>query len=111
MVFIKHFSGRGGNHGERTVGSAVFCDGKLVIRLPNTKDVVEKGITEEGFGVVTKTVEPRKSPYTIISTKYDVNDLPPQLRGQTYKFRINAENISDNEFLFRFDRAKMLNKK
>jgi hypothetical protein len=111
MVFIKHFNGRGGDHGERMVGSAIFGDGKLVIRLPNTKEVVEKGITEDGFGVVTKTVEPRKSPYTTINTKYDVDDLPPQLRGQTYKFKINAEQISDDEFLFRFDRAKMLNKK
>jgi hypothetical protein len=111
MVFIKHFNGRGRDHGERMVGSAIFGDGKLVIRLPNTKEVVEKGITEDGFGVVTKTVEPRKSPYTMISTKYDVDDLPPQLRGQTYKFKINAEQISDDEFLFRFDRAKMLNKK
>lgn len=111
MVFIKHFNSRGGDHGERMVGSAIFGDGKLTIRLPNTKEVVEKGITEDGFGVVTKTVGPRKSPYTMISTKYDVDDLPPQLRGQTYKFKINAEQISDDEFLFRFDRAKMLNKK
>lgn len=111
MVFIKHFNGRGGTHGEKMVGSAVFCDGKLTIRLPNTKDVVEKGITEDGFGVITKTVEPRKSPYTMIITKYDVNDLPPQLRGQTYRFRIYAEHISEDEFLFRFDKAKMLNKK
>lgn len=111
MVFVKHFNGCGGNHGKKMVGSAVFGDGKLSIRLPNTKDVVEKGITEDGFGVVTKTVEPRKSPYTMIVVKYDVNDLPPQLRGQTYKFRINAEQISEDEFLFPFDRAKMLNKK
>lgn len=111
MVFIKHFNGRGGNYRNKMVGSAVFCDGKLTIRLPNTKDVVEKGITEDGFGCVTKTVEPRKSPYTMIITKYDVNDLPPQLRGQHYKFRIDAEQISEDEFLFRFDRAKMLNKK
>jgi hypothetical protein len=47
----------------------------------------------------------------MIQTLYDVNDLPPQLRGQTYKFRISAEQISEDEFLFPFDRAKMLNKK
>jgi len=111
MTFVKLFESRGGNRREKMIGSAVFCDGKLTIRLPNTKDVVEKGITEDGFGVVTKTVEPRKSPYTMIVVKYDVNDLPPQLRGQTYKFRINAEQISEDEFLFRFDKAKMLNKK
>jgi hypothetical protein len=111
MTFVKLFESRDGNRREKMIGSAVFCDGKLTIRLPNTKDVVEKGITENGFGVVTKTVEPRKSPYTMIQTLYDVNDLPPQLRGQTYKFRISAEQISEDEFLFPFDRAKMLNKK
>ena len=111
MTFVKLFESRGGNRREKMIGSAVFCDGKLTIRLPNTKDVVEKGITENGFGVVTKTVKPHKSPYTMISTLYDVNELPPQLRGQTYKFRISAEQISEDEFLFPFDRAKMLNKK
>lgn len=111
MVFVKHFEGCSGNHREKMIGSAVFCDGKLTIRLPNTKDVVENGITADGFGVVTKTVEPRKSHYTTIMVKYDVNDLPSQLRGQTYRFRINAEQISEDEFLFRFDRAKMLNHK
>lgn len=111
MEFVKHFNSRGGHHGEKMVGSAVFCDGKLTIRLPNTKDVVESGITEDGFGVVTKTVEPRKSPYTMIITKYNKEDLPVELRGQTYKFRIIAEQISENEFLFPFNKATMMNKK
>lgn len=111
MTFVKRFNTRGGYHGEKTVGSAVFCDGKLIIRLPNTKDVVEKGITEDGFGVVTKTVEPRKSPYTMIQIMYDVNDLPVELRGKTYKFRIIAEQISEDEFLFPFNKAIMMNKK
>ena len=111
MTFVKHFNSRGGYRGKKMVGSAVFCDGKLTIRLPNTKDVVESGITESGFGVVTKTVPARKSPYTMIVTKYDREDLPTELRGQTYKFHICAEQISEDEFLFRFDRAKMLNRK
>lgn len=111
MEFVKHFNSRGRYHGEKMVGSAVFCDGKLTIRLPNTKDVVESGITEDGFGVVTKTVEPRKSPYTMIITKYERGDLPVELRGQTHKFRISAEQISENEFLFPFNKATMMNKK
>lgn len=111
MTFVKRFNGRGGNHGEKMVGSAVFCDGKLTIRLPNTKDVVEKGITEDGFGVVTKTIKPRKSPYTMIVTKYEKDDLPVELRGDTYKFRIIAEQISEDEFVFPFNKATMMNKK
>lgn len=111
MTFVKHFNTRGGFHGEKMVGSAVFCDGKLTIRLPNTKDVVESGITEDGFGVVTRTVPARKSPYTLIITKYEKDDLPVELRGQTYKFRIIAEQVSEDEFVFPFNKATMMNKK
>lgn len=111
MTFVKHFNNRGGFHGEKMVGSAVFCDGKLTFRLPNTKIVVESGITEDGFGVVTKTVGPRKSPYTMIITKYNKEDLPVELRGQTYKYRIVAEQISEDEFVFPFNKATMMNKK
>ena len=111
MEFVKHFNNRGGYHREKMAGSAIFADGKLTIRLPNTKDVVESGITESGFGVVTKTVTARKSPYTMIITKYNVGDLPPELRGQMYKYHIRAEQISENEFVFPFNRATMLNKK
>lgn len=111
MEFVKHFYSRGGYHGERCIGSAIFADGKLTIRLPNTKAVVESGITESGFGVVTKDCEARKSPYTLLVKKYDREDLPVELRGQTYKFRINAEQISENEFVFPFNRAKMLTHK
>lgn len=111
MTFVKHFNFRGGNRREKGIGSAVFGDGKLVIRLPNTKDVVESGYTEDGFGVITKTVEARKSPYTMIQTKINVEDLPIELRGKCYKFRISAEKISEDEFVFPFCKAEMINKK
>lgn len=111
MTFVKHFNNRGGNRREKGIGSAVFGDGKLVIRLPNTKDVVECGYIEDGFGVLTKTVDARKSPYTMIQTKIDLEDLPIELRGKCYKFRISAEQISENEFVFPFKKAIMINKK
>ena len=111
MTFVKHFNIRGGNHREKGIGSAVFIDGKLVIRLPNTTEVVESGFIEEGFGVVTKTVPARKSPYTMIQTKIDIQDLPIELRGKCYKFRISAEKVSENEFVFPFCKAEMINKK
>lgn len=111
MEFVKHFYTRGGYRGEKIIGSVVFADGKLTFRLPNTKAVVESGITESGFGVVTKTVPTRKSPYTILVKQYDKNDLPPELRGQTYKYRIVATKISEDEFVFPFNKATMLNKK
>jgi len=111
MTFVKHFNNRGGNHREKSIGSAIFIDGKLVIRLPNTTEIVESGFIEEGFGVVTKTVPARKSPYTVIQTKIDLEDLPIELRGKCYKFRISAEQISENEFVFPFKKAEMMNKK
>ena len=111
MTFVKHFNIRGGNHREKGVGSAVFIDGKLTIRLPNTTEVVESGFIEEGFGVVTKTVPARKSPYTIIVTKIDLEDLPIELRGKSYKFRIKAKKVSENEYVFPFCEAEMMNKK
>ena len=110
MTFVKHFTNRGGNHGEKMIGSAIFADGKLTIRLPKTKVVVESGITESGFGVVTKDTTSRKSPYAMIVTKYNKEDLPMELRGQTYKFRIIAEQISENEFVFPFNKATMMTK-
>lgn len=111
MQFVKHFSHAGGNRREKGVGSAIFGDGKLVIRLPNTKDIVECGFIEEGFGVVTKTCTGRKSAYTVIQTKIDLNDLPVELTGKCYKFRIIAEQVSEDEFVFPFKKATMLNKK
>lgn len=111
MEFVKRFHSRGGYHGEKSIGSAIFADGKLTIRLPNTKTVVESGITESGFGVVTGDGQAHKSPYTLLIKKYDKEDLPVELRGQAYKFRINAEQISENEFVFPFNKAKMLTKK
>lgn len=117
MTFTKHFRSVGGfcRDGQKMVGSAIFGDGVLVIRLPNTKAVIEKGFVEgdfgEGFGVVTKDIPAKKSPYSYVKTVIDVNDLPVELRGQKYKFRIYAEQLSENEFVFPFSRAKMINKK
>lgn len=111
MDFIKHFNHSGNNGGNKMLGSAILIDGKLTIKLPNTFVVEESGFIEGGFGVVTKTVPPRKSHYTMIQVKVDLDDLPAELRGQTYKYRIYAEQIADNEFVFPFKRAKMLNHK
>lgn len=111
MTFIKHFNHKGGFNGSLMIGSAIFIDGKLTIRLPNTKAIVESGYIEDGFGVVTKDVPARKSPYTLLVVKYNKEDLPTELRGQNYKFRICAEQISDNEFVFPFNKAQMVNHK
>lgn len=111
MEFIKHFNQRGGHSSGDFKGAAVFSDGFLTIRLPNTKAVVEKGYIDGGFGVVTKDVKPKKSPYIVINTEIDKEYLPVELRGETYKFRIEAEYLSENEIVFPYSRARMMNKK
>ena len=109
MNFIKHFNSRGGRVG--SLGSALFGDGKLRIRIPNTYNVVEKGFIDGGFGLVVEPCGNRKSKYTTVNVNIDPLDLPPELRGKTYKFGIPAEKISDTEFVFLFKKARMLNKK
>ena len=111
MTFVKHFNHAGGNRKEIGFGSAIFGDGKLTIRLPNTKSVEECGFIEGGFGVVTKSCPKRKSAYTLIQTKIELEDLPIELRGKCYKFRIYAEKASEDEFVFPFCKAEMMNKK
>ena len=109
MKFIKHFNTKGGSVG--SFGSAIFGDGYLRIRIPNTFDIVEKGFIDGGFGLVVKPCEGRKSPYTTIHTRIDTEYLPQELRGEKYIFGIPAEQISDTEIVFMYKRAKMLNKK
>lgn len=110
MNFIKHFERAGGSKPHR-IGSAIFIDGKLIIRLPNTKKVIECGYVKDGFGVLTEDTPARKSPYTIIQVAISKDDLPPELCGQTYKYRIYAKQISENEFVFPFANASIMNKK
>ena len=110
MDFIKRFTQKGGCYYTR-IGSAIFSNGNLRISLPNTKRVLDKGYIDGGFGVVTQTIEPKKSPRTLIVTKIDMNMLPPELTGKDYKFLIPAEQISENEFVFLYKNAKMLNRK
>lgn len=112
MEFINHFNSRGGRTSDGSFsGTAIFSDGILIIRLPNTKRVVEKGYIEGGFGVVTESYPPRKSPYTIVKVELDMSYLPNEFHGKNYKFRINAEQTADNEYVFLYKRAKMMNKK
>ena len=111
MEFINHFNERGGAKGVPFEGTAVFGDGKLVIRLPNSKKTVERGYIEGGFGVVTEDCSPRKSPYTMITVALDAKYLPPNLQAKNYKFKIKARLNSENEFIFLYSDAKMMTHK
>lgn len=109
MTFIKHFNTRGGRIG--SFGSAILKDGFLKIRIPSNLEVVEKGFIEDGFGLVVRPCESKKSKYTLVQTKIDKSFLPSELCAQNYKFGIPAEQISDTEIVFMYNKAKMLTKK
>ena len=109
MTFIKHFNSRGGKIA--SFGSATLEDGFLRIRIPGTLEIVEKGFIEDGFGLVVRPCESKKSKYTLVQTKIDKSFLPAELCAQNYKFGIPAEQISDTEIVFMYKKAKMLTKK
>lgn len=109
MTFIKHFNTRGGKIAR--FGSAILKDGFLRIRIPYTLEVVEKGFIEGGFGLVVRPCESKKSKYTLVQTKLDKSYLPAELCAQNYRFGIPAEQISDTEIVFMYNKAKMLTKK
>lgn len=108
MVFIKTFGST--RTYKASIGSAIIKDGFIRIRLPNNVSIVEKGFIEGGIGIVTEPKNPGKSPYTILQEELDINYLPVELTGKAYKFFIPAEKIGENEFVFMYKKAKMLNK-
>ena len=110
MDFIKLFEVKKRGY-KNNVGSAIIMNGTLRIRLPNTVSVVDRGYIEGGIGCVTEPCVPRKSPYNIYKVDLDTNLIPPELRGREYKFYIPAKQISENEFVFLYKDAKMMNKK
>lgn len=111
MEFIKtlnkDFSGRKGGD-----GTLIIADGYLRVRL-NDRNIAmsEMGIIKDGVGVVVKkTKTPRNSPLFVVR-KYSEDDIPVNLQGEKYRFVIPAKKISDTEYVFMFNNAKMLNKK
>lgn len=111
MEFIKPIIRRRGGH-VAGVGSLIISNGYLRIRInvPNAK-IKDIGLIKGGIGVVLKESKNRKMKFVQNIIKYEDGDIPVELRGEGYKFRIKAEKISDMEFVFYFKKADMLNKK
>ena len=108
MEFIKTFDSS--RTFKSSFGSAIIKDGFVRIRLPNNVKIVEKGFIEGGIGIVTEPKKPGKTPYTLLQQEVDKSYLPTELTGKSYKFFIPAEKLSENEFVFMYKKAKMLNK-
>ena len=94
-------------------GSLIICDGMLRITInePNSY-LKEIGVIQDGIGaILEKSNKKKKTPYVKNVLPYSENDIPIHLQGEKYKFSIPAKKISDNEFVFMFKDAVMLNKK
>lgn len=111
MEFIKPIVRRRGGH-VAGFGSLVINNGYLRIRInvPNAK-IKDIGLIKGGIGIVLEESKNRKTKCVQNVIKYEDDDIPIELRGEKYKFRIKAEKISDMEFAFYFKKAEMLNKK
>ena len=109
MRFIKHFDSS--RTFKSSIGSAIIENGFVRIRLPNNVAIAEKGFIEGGIGIVTEPKKPGKAPYTLLQQKLDTDYLPTELKADSYRFFIPAEQISENEYVFMYKKAKMLNKK
>ena len=111
MEFIKPIVRRRGGH-VAGFGSLIISNGYLRIRInvSNTK-IKDIGIIKGGIGVVLEESKNRKTNVVQNIIRYETDDIPVELRGEKYKFRIKAEKISDMEYVFYFKKAEMLNKK
>jgi len=111
MEFTKKINRCGGRKGG--YGALIIANGFIKIRITTSNAVLkEAGLIKGGIGVVIKKgIEGRKTKYVANKMKYDKEDIPVELQGTKYRFRIPAEKLSDTEFVFKFDKAVMLNKK
>lgn len=112
MNFVKTLEKRrGGRYGGD--GSVIIAENHIDIRIPDNKvDIKEIGIIKDGIGVVVKPSKlKRKAPNIFTRRVFDSGDIPVELQGEKYRFRIPGEKISDTEYVFMFKKAKMLNKK
>jgi len=112
MNFIKTLEKRtsGRYNGD---GSIVIANGVIAIRIPTNKfSFKEIGIIKDGIGVeLEKSTKKRTSPGIFTTRHFEEADLPVELQGDKYRFRIPGEKISDTEYVFMFKKAKMLNTK
>ena len=112
MQFIKTFKLTWGGS-KAQLGSLIICNGKLRLRIGQPKAILKEfGFIEGGMGaVISLEHEERKTPFISKIVTYDPKDIPVNLQGQKYRFKIPAEKISDTEYVFMFNKAYMLNKK
>jgi len=112
MNFVKTLKPRRGGRYSGD-GSVIIADGVIAIRIPTNKfSFKEIGIIKDGIGVeLEKSSKKRTAPNLFTRRCFESDDIPVELQGEKYRFRIPGEKISDTEYVFMFKKAKMLNKK
>ena len=113
MEFIKDFKVRKGR--EIGAGSLYIVNGFLKLRINAPNAHLEKmGAIKDGIGCVIKSSNKdknKKTPYISARYKYESDWIPENFQYEGYRFTIPAEKISDTEYVFMFNNAKMKNKK
>lgn len=113
MIFLKKFNMLR-TKTESTLILSVTGDKAIIkIRLPKNLNIKDFGLIEEGFGCVTsERKEETKSPGTFRKYQISTQDLPDNLRLDSYRYRIVGEHgMKDNEWEYKFKKAEMLNNK
>ena len=85
-------------------------DRYFFIKIPvKDKYLGDIGFIEDGIGINLCDCKVKKSIISTIRTlsEEDMGHIPNNLQGSNYKFYIPAEKLSDNEYVFKFDKAIM----
>lgn len=111
MDFVKEFMKRG--NFSNGAFSCTITNERIVIKLPNKYDIKRAGLIQGGVGVIVEKAKKERVAYCT-NGKYQIakEDLPEQFRADGYIYRITTDKISEeNEIVFDFKNAIMLNKK
>lgn len=107
MEFIKTLNTK---NSKRGLGFAKLSNGQIDICLTcEKKKIINVGLINDGIGVELKDSETAaKTPYVQAHRLYDETDIPANLQSEGYKFKIPANQISENEYVFMFKDAVMM---
>lgn len=107
MEFIKTLNKK--KKSKHSLGFAKISNGTIHVLIRcEKKTICNVGLIPDGIGVELKDSETTaKTPYVQAHRLYDESDIPANLQSEGYKFKIPAEKISDTEYVFMFDKARM----
>ena len=101
---------RGGRNKGYSKGYVTIKDGKLhFVMYGGNKRIKEVGFIDDGLGCVTEDIDRKnKFDYCQAYRAFEEEDIPINLQAEGYTFKILAEEVSENEYVFMFKNAFML---